>query len=273
MQKNIYQVIKTKNGQIGYCKIGTGRPLVMLVGYSGTLFHWNKEFIGKLSQDFTLYLVDNRLIGKSNSNNLVNIDGFATDVHDFIVALGLEQPYLFGWSMGGVIAQRVAVNYPKTISKLILLATVPSLNCTAPEFAYLLENSDNIAPDVFKSKLYEIFFSRPMSDELKEMIGSNKAISIENYHYRFTTEARHLQDMALANSKYINESSLVNVDIPTLIFQAKNDRAIISESAFILNRAIAKSKMVIYDDGGHFCVHVQPIEMALDIYNFLTYNN
>lgn len=269
MQQLQYNVIKTKNGQVGYCKVGSGKPLVMLVGYSGTLFHWNRQFIVELSKYYTLYLIDNRLVGESRSSNPVSIDGFAEDVHDFIIATGLNQPYIFGWSMGGVVAQRLAVLYANMVSKLILLSTVPALRCTAPDFAYLLANADNIEPEEFKARLYEIFFSRPMSDELKDLLKGDKAIAISDYHYRFTKDARQLQDEALEVSHHLNEGALVNVKSPALILCAKNDLAVTPDSGTILQNALHDAKLIVYPHGGHFCLHIQPLEIAYDIHAFL----
>lgn len=96
-----YNIVETLNGQTGYLKLGSGRPLIMLVGYSGNLLHWNSEFIYKLAESYTVYLPDNRLVGLTKSSNPESMEGMAQDSIDFIKALDLEKPIICGWSMGG----------------------------------------------------------------------------------------------------------------------------------------------------------------------------
>lgn len=130
-----YDFISTKNGQTGYSVVGNGSPLIMLVGYSGNLLHWNSEFIFQLASKFKVYLVDNRLIGLTKSSNEASINGLAQDAIDFIDAMDLDSAIVCGWSMGGVIAQAMALQYPEKIKGISLIA---SQIIVIPEMIYVI---------------------------------------------------------------------------------------------------------------------------------------
>lgn len=98
-----YKIITTKHGQTGYVQLGSGEPLIMIVGYSGNLLHWNSELIYSLARKYTVYLPDNRLIGLSYSSNNESMNGMADDIADFIEAIGFTSAHICGWSMGGIM--------------------------------------------------------------------------------------------------------------------------------------------------------------------------
>ena len=125
-----YQIVQTSTGQTGYVTLGAGPALIMLVGYSGNLLHWNSELIYALAEKFTLYLPDNRLVGQTNSTNPSSMAGLAADSLDFIQALGLKQPLICGWSMGGIIAQAIAYQQQHLIGGLIFIVSQPDYSFT-----------------------------------------------------------------------------------------------------------------------------------------------
>lgn len=264
-----YLVSQTRNGQVGYCKLGHGRPLILVVGYSGTLYHWNKHFVGELAKHFTVYLVDNRKIGLSLSSNEYSMLGMAQDIVDFIEAQHLEKPLVFGWSMGGIIVQTILKNYPDLVSGAILLATVPHGTYTSPEFINLLANSDAFHPNEFRLKLYGMFFSETPRPELKDIITS-AALTIKDYHYRFNFAAKELQDYAVVSWPGMEQTALNQVKVPVLVLQAKNDLVVSTDACQVFIRDILNSKLVIYSSGGHFFLHGNPLMVARDVSNFFT---
>lgn len=268
-QKLNYQLVKTRNGQVGYCKTGNGQALVLIVGYSGTLYHWNRFFIEVLAQYFTVYLVDNRKIGFSDSRNEYSMNGMAQDIIDFIDASMLVKPILFGWSMGGIVAQSIARLRPELVGGMVLLATVPHHSYTNPEFIELLMNSDNLPANEFRLLLYAMFFSEKPREELKEFITS-AAVAISDYHYRFNFEAKELQDYAVASWAGSDNAVLSNMVMPVLILKARNDKVVSDEAASVFAANIPNAKLIDYSTGGHFFLHHSPEEVARDVANFFS---
>lgn len=262
-----YQTVKTVNGQVGFCKLGSGPALVLVVGYSGTLFHWNRDFIYELARHFTVYLPDNRKIGLSDSDNPDSMLGLAQDLVDFIHALNLYQPYMFGWSMGGAVTQTILRHFPNILGGVVLLATIPHATYTNHEFIQLVANASNMQGNHFREQLYGMFFSENPRAELKEFI-SNSALPIHGYSYRFNEEARQLQDFAVISWDGMDENSLAQITVPALILWARDDRVVAGKASRFLANFIPDAKLIVYPSGGHFFLHKNPLKSARDIVNF-----
>jgi len=268
MQQNLtYQTIITRNGTAGYCKTGSGPSLILIVGYSGTLYHWNRHFVERLAGSFTVYMVDNRKIGLSDSRNEYSMVGMAQDIVDFIDALAICKPVLFGWSMGGIIAQSIVRLRPDIAGGLVLLATVPHHSYTSPAFIELLMNADNLPANEFRLQLYAMFFSEKPQESLKELI-TGAAVSINDYHYRFNFDAKELQDYAVASWGGSDNDFLSAITVPALILKARNDLVVSNDAASVFTSNIPAAKLIDYPTGGHFFLHHSPSEVAFDVANF-----
>jgi pimeloyl-ACP methyl ester carboxylesterase len=101
-----------------YEKTGSGSPIILLHGNGEdhTIFDKLAE---KLSADYTVYAPDSRCHGKSSAGKL-DYALMAEDIVEFIRALGLEKPVLYGFSDGGIIGLIIAMQYPEILSKLIV---------------------------------------------------------------------------------------------------------------------------------------------------------
>lgn len=262
-----YQSINTASGQTGFCKLGSGPALILAVGYSGTLFHWNRDFIYELARHFTVYLPDNRKIGLSDSTNPASMLGLAQDLVDFIEALQLNKPYLFGWSMGGVITQTVLRHFPEILGGVVLLATIPHATYTNREFLQLVANAGNMPGNHFREQLYGMFFSENPRAELKQFI-TNSALPIADYSYRFTDEARALQDYAVITWEGMDGQLLSRINVPALILWARDDLVVGAEASQLLANFIPDAKLIVYPRGGHFFLHKNPVATARDIINY-----
>lgn len=269
MQSLKYQVVQTRNGQVGYCQVGSGPPIILIVGYSGTLYHWNHRFISKLAEVFSVHLLDNRKIGLSDSQNEYSMAGMAQDVVDFITAKDLFKPYLLGWSMGGIITQTILKFTSELIGGAVLLATVPHPNHTNPAFVNLLAQSVVMPANEFRKQLYGMFFSQEPQEGLKNLI-TDSALSISEYHYRFNFDAKELQDYAIVTWPGMDNLELAKIEQPVLVLRARNDWVVASTASDILAENIPGAKLIVYPDGGHFFLHTNPLMIARDVINFFT---
>ena len=99
--------------KIAYRRIGNGRPLVVLNGFAATSADWDPSFIDRLASSNQLILLDNRGIGRSIDNGQpFDIAKLADDAARVIEMLGIERSSCSGWSMGGFIAQTLALQHP-----------------------------------------------------------------------------------------------------------------------------------------------------------------
>src|SRR6266487_1324344 len=113
-------------GRIAYRRLGSGRPLIVLNGLAATSADWDPSFIDRLASGNEIILLDNRGIGASTDDGApFDIAKLAGDTVRVIEALEFERASVLGWSMGGFIAQTLAVNDPARVRKLILLSSFP----------------------------------------------------------------------------------------------------------------------------------------------------
>jgi pimeloyl-ACP methyl ester carboxylesterase len=104
--------------------IGRGPPLLVLNGFAATSADWDPSFIDRLASCHELILLNNRGIGGSTDDGQsFDIGKLAEDAAHVITTLGFERTSVMGWSMGGFIAQALAVEHPDRFDKLILLST------------------------------------------------------------------------------------------------------------------------------------------------------
>lgn len=111
-------------------------PLILLhaVGCTGTLTWF--PAIGELARDYRVLTFDQRWHGRGIMSDQFLISDCADDVAAVIEALDLEKPIIAGYSMGGVIAQRVWRQYPDKVGGLVLAATTSHFRANLPEIAF-----------------------------------------------------------------------------------------------------------------------------------------
>lgn len=258
-----YQIVKTKNGQVGYVKVGHGAPLVMLVGYSGNLLHWNSELIFALAEKFCVYLPDNRKVGCSQSSNPESMNGLATDIADFITALEIQKPIICGWSMGGIIAQALAIDFPNLVGGLCFIVSQPDYSYTYGNLHQLVTNLREQPSRENRERLTELFFSEVPSIEFRKYL-AHAILPIKHYVYPFNHEAQALQNHCVANWQ-ADDEKIRAISVRALITVAKNDLVTRPEASYILHQLLADSKLISYPDGGHFFLHHYPQELAQQI--------
>lgn len=125
---------------------GTGEPLVLIHGLSETRAAWSNQ-VQEFSKYFRVISYDIRGFGESETGTPEGTPHqFAGDVAGLLSSLDIEQARLWGFSMGGVIAMRVAIDYPQMVKALVLASSSSRINSQAVEFfklrASLASSSD-----------------------------------------------------------------------------------------------------------------------------------
>lgn len=116
-------VAKIGSHSLYYEIIGQGHPLVLIRGVGSNADHWYDQ-VPALSQKFQLLVFDNRGIARSSDpGGPFSIRDMAADTTTLMDAVGINKAHLLGYSMGGMIAQEMALNDPQKVAGLILVAT------------------------------------------------------------------------------------------------------------------------------------------------------
>ena len=110
--------------RLNYKKIGEGQPLIILHGLFGSLDNWMTHG-KKWSEEYQVYLVDQRNHGQSPHQAPFDYTSMANDLAKFINEEQIENPILIGHSMGGKTVMEYAVNHPDSIQKAIIVDIAP----------------------------------------------------------------------------------------------------------------------------------------------------
>jgi pimeloyl-ACP methyl ester carboxylesterase len=121
------KVMKIGKQKVGYRTFGSGRPLVMIMGLGGTMGSWDPTFLDALAAGgHRIVLLDNEGIGKTTAlPGKLTIRRMGETAAGLIARLKLKRPDVAAWSMGGMIAQSLAVRHPQLLRRLVLMATAP----------------------------------------------------------------------------------------------------------------------------------------------------
>jgi pimeloyl-ACP methyl ester carboxylesterase len=103
-----------------------GVPLVLLHRFRATIDWWDPEFLDLLAANHDVIVFDNVGIGYTTGEPRDSLEGLAQGAIEFIEALGLPQADVLGWSLGGIVAQRVALRRPELVRKLIVAGSGPA---------------------------------------------------------------------------------------------------------------------------------------------------
>jgi len=109
--------IHVNNMDLSYEKAGSGPPLLLLHG-NGESSKIFRRAMGQFAARYTVYAIDSRGHGKSSGVEELHYADMAEDIAQFIAALGLEKPLLYGFSDGGIVGLLMAVTYPGLLSRL-----------------------------------------------------------------------------------------------------------------------------------------------------------
>lgn len=110
--------------ELHYERAGAGEPLLLIQGMSGTHVSWGEPFRGLLEEGFDVVAFDNRGIGLSERiSEAFTIGEMAEDTAEMLDRLEIESAHVVGISMGGMIAQELALSHPARLRSLTLGCT------------------------------------------------------------------------------------------------------------------------------------------------------
>ncbi len=119
------QLTSVGGTEIAWYERGEGPPLVMLIGTSSTMSEWDPALVRLLAEDHRLILLDYPGVGLSGAWSGDSFSSLADLTAEFLETIGVGRADVLGWSMGGFVAQRLAVEHPERVSRLILAGTNP----------------------------------------------------------------------------------------------------------------------------------------------------
>ena len=123
-QLSPYKFVQLPGMRAGWRAAGSGRPLVLIPGYGLTAAEWDPDLVTRLAANRRVIVFDNRGVATSSGSvRRLSITQMANDTANLIRALRLGRPDVLGWSMGGYIAQELALRHPRSLRRLVLAGT------------------------------------------------------------------------------------------------------------------------------------------------------
>ena len=254
------------NSVISYYDIGEGRPIIFLHGAAADKDSWQFQII-EFADDYRVIIPDLPLHGHSvTESENIDIDFYVDAVIEFMEGLKIESAVVCAHSMGGMIAQKLAVDFPGKIDLLILADTSYGIrtNCW-----------DSMMADYALG-----YFRKNEMPKLIEDIAENWGkISIHTKAYLYYTMIRYLDHKdsflkiwsAVDSFSYDYKTGLPRLDVPVLILiPEKNSQA--AGQAKKMLKLIPGSKLIIVPGAGHFAMLDNPEDFNDIVRNFLDEN-
>ena len=262
---------------INYEVHGSGTPLMLTHGYSATLEMWHKQ-VAQFSAKYRLVIYDMRGHGKTTAPTDLGAYGLARDyVADKLALmdhLGIEQAYVGGLSMGGMIAQEFALQHPSRVKALLLYDTGPGMGAMAQDaermaqFTQMREMMQTLARTKGMSAIIDAMRNSPMAfrpeggtgampDSVRRHIENMKQMSVDGY----LGGAKAMQDWSGSLDR------LAQINAPTLVLVGEQDN-LLAASRMIHNK-IAGSRFVLLRNSGHGTNIWRPDAFAAETLDFL----
>lgn len=172
----------TSTGTKIYYQIrGEGDPLVLIMGFGADGNVWELH-VAEYQKHFKCILIDNRGVGKSDQPaGPYSTEMMAEDTIAVMNHAGIEKAHVAGISMGGAIAQTVALNHPERVGKLVLISTWPVFdNYTKTVYRNLKKIRTTTPPDVFMELLQLWIFAPPYYKEGLEDLAEGQQNALES---------------------------------------------------------------------------------------------
>src|SRR5262245_35794244 len=121
------QFVHAGNETYAYRRFGSGpaRPLLFLQHFTGTLDNWDPAVTDPLATERQVILFDSAGVGRSAGRVPTTVAGMASHALDFLDSLGLDGCDVLGFSLGGMVAQQMALDRPSVFRRMILVGTAP----------------------------------------------------------------------------------------------------------------------------------------------------
>jgi pimeloyl-ACP methyl ester carboxylesterase len=250
--------------ELHYLDRGTGSPpLLLIAGIPAVADDWDPLAV-PLSAERRVIAYDNRGSGKSTvTRGPYSIRQLAADAVALLKGLGEECADLCGISLGGMIAQELAIGWPERVRRLVLGCTHAGVHHAAPQpretaLAFAADTPDwsermrALAPHAFAAgvepQMLEAFIAKKSRD----------AQDPEGYRAQIAAVLAH--DTA---------DRLHQIRCPTLILTGDDDRVIPGESSALLHERIAGSRLEVIPGAGHLFFIERPAETLTLIGDFL----
>jgi pimeloyl-ACP methyl ester carboxylesterase len=247
------EFVESRGIRYGYRRFGKpGRTPLLSIGYfNSNMDAWDPIVTNGLAGDQEVILFDNAGVSQSGGETPSTIESMAQDAFAFCAALGLKEVNILGFSLGGMIAQQMALDHSEIVRNLILLGTGPR----GGERMTYTELSPEEQADPVAFLLAAFFAPSSASQQAgREYIG-RLASRTEDRDLAVSRNSAEAQLVALRQWGMVPPSgryaTLKAIHQPTLIVHGARDIVVAPINALILAEHLPNAQLIVYPDSGH----------------------
>jgi pimeloyl-ACP methyl ester carboxylesterase len=232
-----------------------GTPIVLLQHFMGNLDNYDPAITDALAQRREVILTDNAGVGLSTGRAPETVGAMARDAASLIEAIGLENVDLFGFSMGGFVAQQLALDRPELVRRLALVGTGPrggdGMGRLAPDVAPLFGAADD-PPDLM---WLPIFFSPSDASQaagrrfLERIRARTEDRDIPVSEATVSAHAAAAAEWGVAAPNCFQY--LKGIPHPALVVNGSHDIVVPSVNSYILQQNLPDAELVLFPDSNH----------------------
>lgn len=256
--QNVSTQFATVGGdRLAYRRLGKlGIPLIFLTHFRGTMDLVDPLLINSIAETRQVILLDNAGVGHSEGTIQSTLHESGSTVVDFLATIGVPKVDILGFSMGGMIAQSIAVNHPQVVNKLVLAGTQSSYSegmvSADPQIFEIAGGVSPTEEDMLQLFFYPSNTSRALGHAWWERT-QERNVSGEERTTFVNQAGAQLQNEASANftSDLGFFDQLKKVDMPVLITNGIVDVMTPTPNSYLMQSQLPNAQLHIYPDAGH----------------------
>ena len=252
------QLLTVKDQTYAYRRFGSGpaAPLLFLQHFTGTLDNWDPAVTDPLAQRGEVILFESAGLGRSGGTVPETVAGMARQALTFLEGLGLDNCDVLGYSLGGMVAQQMALDRPSIFRKMILVATAPRggediMHVEKPGLAKFLQDPNLKGYSV----LQKIFFDQTPSSQAAGEAFVNRLIERKEDREPVSgPEVAQAQILAFRDWEKVRGqrfADLAKIRQPTLVVNGIHDTMIPISNSYWLVENLPNAVLLAYPDSGH----------------------
>ena len=244
--------------RIAWERVGDGPPLLLIQGLGYARWGW-EPVVPLLARSFELLLFDNRGIGGSEAPpGPYTAAAMAGDALQVLDEAGVERAYVLGTSLGGMVAQELALAAPDRVERLVLASTTPG---GAQAHAMPATTVELLTRGAGLRELVENALAPAVSAELVDRILVHREAEAQPY------DAWAAQ--AAAGAAFDAYDRLGGLVAPTLVLHGDGDTVVDVRNAELLGRLLPNARVSVYEGLGHLFFWSEPERFVRDVEEFL----
>jgi pimeloyl-ACP methyl ester carboxylesterase len=249
---------------------GTDVPVVFLHHLMAVLDDWDPRVIDGIAAHRRVIAFDNRGVGGSGGSVPDDLEQMGRDAAAFIRALGLEKVDLLGFSLGGGVAQMVALQAPELVRRMILAGTGPRGGGGIDEIMKVAVMAYVKAALTLSDARNFLFFPRtPAGKRAAKDYFARLKERTQNRDKGISLQARRAQLKAIRAAGLSQPDDLSVITQPVFVVNGDNDLMVHSSNSADMARRMPKAHLTIYPNSGHGGVFQHYREFVPEVLKFL----